>query len=191
MNSVTNFFTKYGLYILIAAVLIGVAVYYIVINTTNVPKKVGKMLPLNTHAVDSNEFEFLDRTRGQVVPITTPTDNQNYTKHIASNGSVVYEPNLVMDPVDILGQEEFDMAIDSIHPGVSESQLKRLTTPWILKQGSVFWGTHYPPGGPGTEKFCIKESDLLHKGVFSSHSSCGTTDEGTSCNIDRSCNYDF
>lgn len=185
MNGIMNFFTKYGLYILGAALLLGFAIYFIVVETSPIKKlQPAKFTRPHMVDVDASDFQYLDKTMSVVEPIRTPTDNlKNHTAITMDNGSVVYEPNIMIDPVDILGEDEFENAVESIHPGVSECQLKALTTPWILKQGSVFWGTYYPPGGPGTEKYCIKPTDNLYKGVFSSHSQCGTTDEGTSCNV--------
>lgn len=139
----------------------------------------GRQAHLAPYTLD--DFKYLDLSSAVVVPTTDPTnDVQSFTKHVDEYGQVTWEPNVMMDPIDILGQEDYDQAIDAVSPNVSQSQLKRLTTPRYLQEGSVFWGTPWPEGGPGAcnVRGCPTKSDVVHKGIFSDNTDHGTYGAG-------------
>lgn len=190
-----DFLKKNAIVLSIAAVLLAVVIYYhreIIayissfweepgpITQTRQQESESRDVHIAPYHNDTDDFNYLDLSSAVVVPVTVPTnDTQSFTKRVDENGMVIWEPNVMMDPVDILGEDEFERALDAARPTVHEQQLRRLTTPRVLQQeGNMFWGTPWPEGGPGLAKGCITREDVVHKGVYAEDTDHGTFGAG-------------
>lgn len=194
LDNVFKFLKSNWMTILLVVVLVSAAVYYYMYGfndsmgyeaipesrTVKVPQVGSRGAESHLAVVNDDDFNYLDLSKSIVVPVTDPTnDAQSFTKHVDERGMTIWEPNVMMDPTDILSDEDFNRAADAARPTMWEGQLKRLTTPSVLqKDGSMFWGTPWPEGGPGTDRYCITKDDLVHKGIYSQDSDFGTWGTG-------------
>lgn len=204
LDKLADFFKNNGLVLFLGAAVLAIVGYIVYLYMYGLPPfEPGPVVPhavkkakaditmrheqsnqqahLTPYSDSDDDFQYLDLSSAIVVPTTNPTnDVQSFTKHVDEYGQVTWEPNVMMDPIDILGEEEFDRAIDGARPGISEGQLRNLTTPSYLKHGNLFWGTPWPEGGPGlcNVRGCPTKEDVMHKGVFSDNTDHGTYGAG-------------
>ena len=199
VDTVVDFLKSYWMTILLS-VLVLAAVGFVyskdIMSLITVPQK-GKAIPdgrdvqvsqkgakhgdVHLAVVSEDDFNYLDLSKSVVVPVTDPTnDVQSFTKYVDERGMTIWEPNVMMDPTDILSDEDYERAVDAARPTMWEGQLKRMTTPSILqKDASVFYGTPWPEGGPGTDRYCITRDDIVHKGIYSDDTTHGTWGAGS------------